>query len=247
MEAGSRRAPDFGALAADYDRLRPVDERWREVFELLVAEGDLGGRRVLDVGCGTGQVAAALQDRARVWGVDPSEEMLARARAAAPGAGFKQGRAESLPFKDAWFERVVFRLALHLVDRAPALAEAQRVLAPGGRLAIATFAPEDFDAYWLSGFFPAVLTIDRARFPAARELEGELERAGFRSVRTTPLRQRARLTRAAALERIRRRYISTLRLLDEDEFAAGLERAEQELGESVDYTVDWLVLAADRP
>ena len=246
MEAGSRRAPDFGALAADYDRLRPVDERWREVLDLLVAEGDLLGRRVLDVGCGTGQVAAALQDRARVWGVDPSEEMLERARAAAPGAGFKQGRAESLPFKDAWFERVVFRLALHLVDRARALTEARRVLAPKGRLAVATFAPEHFDTYWLSGFFPAVLTIDRARFPTARQLEDELERAGFAGVRTTPLRQHAHLTRAAALERIRRRYISTLRLLDEDEFTAGLRRAEQELGDSVDYTVDWLVLVGDR-
>jgi len=49
-----------------------------------VAEGDLRGRRVLDVGCGTGQLALALVDRgAKVWGVDPSSEMLEQARSAA--------------------------------------------------------------------------------------------------------------------------------------------------------------------
>lgn len=247
MGAGSSQAPDFGALAADYDRLRPTDDNWREVLELLVAEGGLAGRKVLDIGCGTGQLAAALAGRARVWGVDPAEAMLEQARAAAPRAGFKLARAESLPFKDGWFERAVFRLVLHLVDRPLALAEARRVLVPGGRVAIATFAPEHFDGYWLTRFFPAVLEIDRARFPTAAELEEELVAAGFAQVRTTPLRQRAALSGAEAVERIRRRYISTLRLLDDDEFSAGLERAERELGGELSYTTDWLVLAAERP
>lgn len=247
MGGGSAGAPDFGALASDYDRLRPVDDNWREVLELLVAEGELAGRRILDVGCGTGQLVAALAGRARAWGVDPSEAMLEQARAAAPGAAFKRARAESLPFKDAWFERVVFRLVLHLVDRRRALAEAHRVLVPGGRVALATFAPEHFDGYWLTRYFPAVLEIDRSRFPAARELEGDLAAAGFARTRTTRLRQRATLSGPDALERIRGRYISTLRLLDTDEFTAGLERAERELGDEVSYTTDWLVLAAERP
>src|SRR4029450_9061768 len=52
--------PDFGRLAADYDRVRPVDENWLEVFELVVREGDLRGRRVLDCGLGTGGLSKAL-------------------------------------------------------------------------------------------------------------------------------------------------------------------------------------------
>jgi ubiquinone/menaquinone biosynthesis C-methylase UbiE len=204
---------------------------------------------VLDVGCGTGRLAAALADRgARVWGVDPSEEMLREARAVVgTGVGLRRGRAEELPFKDGWFDRAVLRTVVHLLDRPRALAELRRVLAPGGRAAIATFAPEHFGSYWLAEFFPEVPEIDRARFPTAAELETELAAAGFGGVRTQALQQHGRLGREEALERIRGRYISTLRLLDDDAFARGLARAGRELPERVDLTINWVVLVAERP
>ena len=70
-----------------YDTLRPTDASWWEAFEHLVELGDLRGRRVLDVGCGTGRLAAALsgEARAKVWGIDSSDEMVAVAREDAPG------------------------------------------------------------------------------------------------------------------------------------------------------------------
>src|ERR671938_1299532 len=99
----SSPTPDFGPKAERYDELRPVDDNWWLVFEALVREGDLRGRRVLEVGCGTGRLAAALAEReaAKVWAVDPSPEMLAVAKErAGRGVRFKQARAERLPFKD---------------------------------------------------------------------------------------------------------------------------------------------------
>jgi ubiquinone/menaquinone biosynthesis C-methylase UbiE len=241
-------APDFGPLAESYDRLRPVDSNWWQLFELLLVEGDLTGRRVLDVGCGTGRFAAALAERgARVWGVDPSEEMLAHARAAGGRTvGLRVGRAEALPFKGAWFERAVLRTVVHLVERPRAFGELARVLRPEGRVVIATFAPEHFSSYWLNEFFPEVRAIDRARFPTREELETELASAGVHPVAVRPLRQQGALARGEALERIRGRFISTLQLLDGESFARGLERAERELPERIDYTVDWLVLVAER-
>jgi SAM-dependent methyltransferase len=128
--------PDFGELASSYDELRPQDANWWELAERLVELGDLRGRRVLDAGTGTGAFAAALAERwaAKVWGVDPSPEMLEVARARVPSSvGLKQGWAEALPFRDGWFERVVMRLVAHLVDRPVAFAEA--ALPDGGAAA----------------------------------------------------------------------------------------------------------------
>jgi malonyl-CoA O-methyltransferase len=238
------RVPDFGARAARYDELRPADANWWELFELLVREGELHGKRVLEVGCGTGQLAGALVEHAaaRVWAVDAEPAMAARARARLPAAAV--GRAEALPFPDGSFDRVVLRLVVHLVDRVRALPELRRVLAGGGRAAIATFDPSHFDGFWLAQLFPALEAIDRARFPEPSELEAELRGAGFASTRVVRLSQRHELSRERALERIRGRHISTFDLLDEEELREGTRRAERELPDRVEVRLEWAVVLA---
>src|SRR5215216_6240607 len=178
----SSTKPDFGRVAGSYEELRPADANWHELLELVVREGDLVGRRVLDIGCGTGRTAAALAERgARVWGVEPSPEMAALARERL--STVKIASAERLPFKDGWFERALMQLVMHLVDRPQAFAEACRVLAADGRLVIVTFGLEHFEQYWLNSFFPSLEALDRARFPMPDELVGELRSAGFDRVR----------------------------------------------------------------
>jgi SAM-dependent methyltransferase len=211
-----------------------------------VRAGDLTGRRVLDVGCGTGRLAAALAGQSRVWAVDPTPEMLEVARRRAPSVRFKQARVEALPFKDGWFERATMWLVVHLVDRPAAFAEVRRVLAPGGRLAIATFDPAYFSVFWLRDYFPSMEEIDRARFPTADDLAVELPAAGFGLPRLERLSQRGTLSRADALRRIRGRHIATFDLIGDDEYAQGLERAERELPERVDYREEWLLAVAGR-
>jgi SAM-dependent methyltransferase len=235
------RTPDFGRRAAVYDRVRPADEKWWGVFRLIEREADLVGRRVLNVGCGTGNLEAALAGRARLWGVDASPEMLEVARSKVPDATFKQGRAEALPFKDGWFERAVMWLVAHLVERPRAFAELRRVLRPDGRAVVISFDPSYFETYWLNELLPSLEAIDRARFPTAAQLEAELREAGFEDVRLLRLSQRAALSRDAALERIRERHISTFDLISDEEYEAGLARAERELPKRVEYPVEWLI------
>ena len=199
---------------------------------------------MLDIGCGTGRFLAQLAEIAKGWGVDASPEMLEVARTRVGAAGLKLGSAEELPFKDGWFERATMWLVAHLVDRPRAFAEAARVLEPGGRFAVATFDPSYFDEFWLNELFPSMEAADRARFPTADELTAEL--APFDEVRLIRLSQTGSLTREVALDRIRGKHISTFDLIEDEEYAAGLERAERELPERVDYRVEWLIAVAVR-
>jgi ubiquinone/menaquinone biosynthesis C-methylase UbiE len=241
---------DFGHIARRYDELRHTGDQWPELVDVLVREGDLRGRRVLDVGCGTGRLLAALAERygCKAWGVDPSPEMVEIARARVPeGVGIRSGRAEDLPFKDAWFECVTMTLVLHLVDRPAAYAEIVRVLRRGGRFACATFDYAHFEGYALNAFFPSFERLDKERFPSAQDLESELQEAGFAPVRLVPVSQRERVSRETILERIRGRHISTFQLIDDQEYRAGLERAERELPDEIENRLEWLIAVASRP
>jgi SAM-dependent methyltransferase len=105
---------------------------------MLALAGDVAGRRILDAGCGSGPLSAALRDRgATVTGVDASAGMLALARRRL-GDDVPLHLADlrdPLPFEDGAFDDVVASLVLHyLQDWGPTLAELRRVLGPGGRL-----------------------------------------------------------------------------------------------------------------
>jgi ubiquinone/menaquinone biosynthesis C-methylase UbiE len=100
------------------------------------------GQRVLDVACGTGALTTAAAARVApggaVFGLDANPEMLAVARRKHADIQWHDGRAESLPFADANFDAVVSQFGLMFFDdRVGALREMQRVLRPGGRLAVA--------------------------------------------------------------------------------------------------------------
>jgi len=171
--------------------------------------------------------------------------MLAVARETVGTAvGFKRGEAERLPFKSHWFDLAFLRLVVHLVDRAKVLPELRRVLAPGGRAVIATFDPRHFGSFWLTRFLPSVERIDRARFPERELLAQELRAAGFAEVAVEPHEERSTMTRERALERLRGRYISTLRLVDDVELAAGLAQAERELPPEIEIELHWAVVSA---
>jgi SAM-dependent methyltransferase len=105
---------------------------------MLSLAGDVAGRRILDAGCGSGPLFAALRDRgALVTGIDSSAGMveLARRRLGAGAALHVADLSNPLPFADGAFDDVLASLVLHyLEDWGPTLAEIRRVLRPGGRL-----------------------------------------------------------------------------------------------------------------
>jgi len=240
----SSPSPSFDRYAARYDELRPVDDNWWQVFDALVRVGNLRGARVLEVGSGTGRLAAALAERAaaRVWAVDASAEMVERAKTL--GVNARVARADALPFKPGWFDAVVLRMAVHLLDRPRAFAEARRVLGREGRIVIASADPEHFGDSWFTRFFPSVSALDRARFPSAETFRDELAAAGFGEPAVECLRQHRTMTRERALDVIRSKGYSTFELLPAAEYDTGLARADAELPERLEYDYHWLLVAA---
>jgi ubiquinone/menaquinone biosynthesis C-methylase UbiE len=100
------------------------------------------GARVLDVACGTGVLARALTERVgprgSVVGLDINEGMLTVARRVSPRVEWRAGAAEALPFEAESFDAVLSQFGLMFFDdRRAAIREMQRVLKPGGRLAVA--------------------------------------------------------------------------------------------------------------
>jgi ubiquinone/menaquinone biosynthesis C-methylase UbiE len=112
---------------------------------IMSLAGDVTGRRVLDVGCGSGPIAAKLRDQgATVTGLDSSAGMLelARRRLGPDTDLHLADLAGPLPFPDSTFDDVIAALVLHyLEDWTRPLAELRRVLKPGGRLIAAVDHP----------------------------------------------------------------------------------------------------------
>jgi demethylmenaquinone methyltransferase / 2-methoxy-6-polyprenyl-1,4-benzoquinol methylase len=147
----------FDNTAPDYDRIESMlawgtGSRYRK--EALIRGGLKKGMRVLDVGVGTGLVAAQAcilaGDASLVTGIDPSPGMMAASKLPAT-MRLIEGRAESLPFPDNHFDFLSMGYALrHISDLSVAFAEFERVLKPGGRLCLLEITrPQNGFARWL--------------------------------------------------------------------------------------------------
>jgi SAM-dependent methyltransferase len=157
--------------------------RWsRAVAQVFVSWlSEPSGRRWLDVGCGTGALAAAILELAEpvsATGVDPSHGFVEHARTAARDtrAAFLQGDAEALPVEDGSFDVVVSGLVINFVpDPRRAVAEMARVTRTGGTIAAYVWDYADgmqlIRRFWDAAgrLDPAAATLDEGtRFPLCR-------------------------------------------------------------------------------
>jgi demethylmenaquinone methyltransferase/2-methoxy-6-polyprenyl-1,4-benzoquinol methylase len=208
LETGTLAAADVRSM---FDRIAPVydvmnrlmtaglDRRWRrEAAAAVVKPGD----RVLDVCCGTGDLAvAAAAAGGRVTGVDFSERMLERARRKSRAVAWLQADALALPFAAGSFDVATAGFGVrNYEDLEAGLRELRRVLQPGGRVAVLEITQPQgvlrpFFRVWFDRVVPLLgkllpgggaytyLPASVRRFPGPADLAAALERAGFSDVR----------------------------------------------------------------
>jgi SAM-dependent methyltransferase len=224
---------DYDRMAPDYleGRALPPDGMapWRAAIRPWLPAGRAGRSPVLDLGAGTGQFAAAIAGwfGVEVVAVEPSAGMRAQAaRNRHPRVSWVGGRAERLPLRDgacawAWVSTVVH----HLDDLAAAAAELGRVLAPAGPVLVRQAFPARLEGITLySRFFPAAgaCLVEQGGLPTVEQVSAAFAGAGFGVEALQTVAQVSAPSLAVYRDKVRRRADTGLRLLPDDQFAAGL-------------------------
>jgi len=219
---------DYNTISKIYDDVRSGDI---ELINQLLSELSVGdSSRILDIGCGTGNYAWLLKEltHARVYGVDPSEGMLSKARQKAPAVDFRQGSAKALPFEDAFFDLIYMTDVIHHVtDIGRMFDEICRVLTPGGKVCIATQSHKQIEMRPIARFFPGTVLVDKCRYPDIKEIISTAQSHCLALIRQDILFD-DRLIELGSdyLELVRKKGYSMLHLITDQEYQAGLNDLE---------------------
>lgn len=185
--------PDDYLPAAGHDALLPCYDVFsrllgmNRVYKTLIMQAELAeGQRILEIGCGTGNLAIRVKrarPTAEVIGCDPDPRALHRAQRKARrlnGIRFEQGYAQRLPYTDAEFDRVLSSMMLHHLDddtKTTAAEEIFRVLRPGGSLHLVDIGGDMTDRDGLAARL--VIRSHRAAGNLGDAIPRLLSRAGF--------------------------------------------------------------------
>jgi SAM-dependent methyltransferase len=217
---------NYDLLAADYAASRRVHPGI--LTSLVQRVSEAAAQTVIDVGCGTGNYAAALQaaTTAHIYGVEPSHAMLAFAQAA--GICGCQGLAEALPLRSAACDFVYTVDVVHHLRSVEAFfAEARRLLRAGGLLCTATDSQRIIATRRpLAVYWPETIAGELERYHPILQLRKWMEDAGLPVLSEEEVEFAYELRDA---EPYRRRAFSTLQRISDEAWRRGLARLEADL------------------
>jgi len=223
---------DYNKLSQIYDSSRVANtETTGKLLRLLDINGD---SVVLDMGCGTGNYTAALEQVAnRVIGIDKSLGMIKRAHIKFPELSFVCGDVTSIPIGSESIDAAFAIQVLHHVkDKEKFCNEAYRVLRNLGYVAVHACSHRQIRAFWFFHYFPKGLQIDLERSPDCDEIKYLLDRAGFSGIHYEVCYTDAVVTNETPEQYLDKDYrdsISTFSFLTEEEIEEGCEKIRKDI------------------
>ncbi len=135
----------------------------------------------LDIGCGTGNYTKEFQKKGFDFiGIDPSKEMLDKAKVDNSSVDWKLGSAENTGLQANSVDGIVGSLTIHhWTDLQKGFLELNRVLKPNGKIVIFTATPEQMKGYWLNHYFPKMLSDAMIQMPSFEAIEKAMNHGGF--------------------------------------------------------------------
>ena len=170
----------YDDIGINYNQTRHADPHLTDRLLKLLnpkAEG-----LYLDIGCGTGNYTIAMQDQGfQFIGIDPSIEMLQKARLKNKIINWQMGTAEKTNLPEQSVDGIVATLTVHhWTNLSRAFSELAFVLKPQGRMVIFTSTPQQMQGYWLNHYFPKMLQDSMLQMPSLEKIEKALTLAGFK-------------------------------------------------------------------
>ncbi|MCX6009911.1 MAG: methyltransferase domain-containing protein [Chloroflexi bacterium] len=219
---------NYTDISKIYDSYRSYPEN---LIKKVIALGRISqGKKVLDVGCGTGDIASQLRRaiKADVIGVDASFAMLKVAKGKSLEAICADIDNQQLPFRDGSFDTIIVAYVIHQIKNLTfLLSECCRVLRDGV-LVLLTSSHKQIENQHpvVKDFFPSYIDIDKGRFPDIPKIDYLLDSLGLKDIKHEEVIVENIPIDYEYLQKVKNKYVSTYYLIPRSEFETGVKQLE---------------------
>ena len=174
----------YDKIGTDYNLTRKADKYL--TAQLLRHLKPVKGGKYLDIGCGTRNYTNELQKKGfQFIGIDPSIEMLEKAKLKNNKIDWRIGSAENIGLPQNFVNGIIGSLTIHhWTNLNSGFTELHKVLKPNGRMVIFTATPEQMKGYWLNHYFPKMLAASIIQMPTFEKVKKAMKDSGFEILQT---------------------------------------------------------------